>query len=311
MDIRLKKLDLPSVETIETMDKGDLLPLAEQCIDRIKVYESLLFKARREKYDPSSERSDRPKDKDPKPKSPRGPTAKKPSDRYPDAKVEVVDVNFLAPPPCPACGETMQDSGMAETTEYLDVRPKEFIVIEQRRHKHRCCKCHSAIVTAPAPPRITPRGSYSDEMIVDITMSKFCELIPMDRYSRISGFNGLPNLPPHSLIKASFQLGKFMEGVYGCIKSEVLESPVMRADETPHRMLEGDEKKRWFLWGFSNEHSCFFECHDTRSGDVSADILNLSECSVLLSDAYSGYAKSIRLANELRAANCQPLISRP
>lgn len=99
MSIRLKKLDLPSFETIKAMDKGDLLPLAKQCIDRIKVYESLLFKARREKYGPSSERSDRPKDKDPKPKSPREPTAKKPSDRYPDARVEVVDVNFPAPPP--------------------------------------------------------------------------------------------------------------------------------------------------------------------------------------------------------------------
>ena len=309
MALRLKKLDLPNVETIEAMDKSDLLPLAKECIDRIKVYEALLFKARREKYNPSSERSERPKDKDPKPKSPRGPTAKKPSDRYPDARIEVVDINFPDPPPCPACGEAMQDSGMAETTEYLDVRPKEFIVIEQRRHKHRCCKCHSAIVTAPAPPRITPGGSYSDEMIVDITVSKFAELTPIDRYSRIAGHNGLPNLPPHSLIKASFQLGNFMEGVYDCIKAEVLKSPVMSADETPHRMLEGDEKKRWFLWGFSNAESCFFECHDTRSGDVSTDILNLSECLVLVSDAYCGYGKSIRLANELRVANCRPFIS--
>ena len=63
------------------------------------------------------------------------------------------------------------------------------------------------------------------------------------------------------------------------------------------------------MWGFANEHSCFFECDNPRSGDVSADIRNLSECSILLSDAYSGYAKSIRLAKELRAANCQPLIN--
>lgn len=83
----------------------------------------------------------------------------------------------------------------------------------------------------------------------------------------------------------------------------------MSADETPHRMLEGDEKKRWFLWGFSNAESCFFECHDTRSGDVSTDILNSSECLVLVSDAYCGYGKSIRLANELRVANCRPFIS--
>lgn len=94
------------------------------------------------------------------------------------------------------------------------VSAKEFIVIEQRRHEHRFCKCHSAIVTVPAPPMITLGSSYSDEMIVDITISKFGELIPIERYSRIAGHNGLPNLPTDSLIKASFQLGNFMEGVY-------------------------------------------------------------------------------------------------
>ena len=65
-------------------------------------------------------------------------------------------------------------------------------------------------------------------------------------------------------------------------------------------MLEGDEKKRWFLWLFNSKLACFFECHNTRSGDVSTEILKQSLCLYLLTDVYSGYKKSTREANQIR-----------
>lgn len=306
MGLKLEKLTLPTIAAIEAMAPGELVSLTKQWRERIEVYEGLLFKARRRLYGQRSERSESGGEK--KPPTPRGETTKKPSERYPEARVEVDEINFSSAPACPLCGEALEDSGMTEDSEYLDVRPKEFIVVEQRRHKHRCGKCHGAIVTAPMPARITPGGSYSDEMIVDATLSKFCDLVPMDRYTKIAGRGGLDGLPPHSLIKASFRLATFMMGVYDLIKSEVLRDEVLRADETPHRMLEGDEKKRWYLWGFSSEIACFFECHDTRSGDVSTEVLNSSLCLILLTDVYAGYLKAIRLANELRAREGRPLI---
>lgn len=306
MGIKLEKLKLPSVDAIETMPPGELRTLTKEWRERIEVYESLLFKARRRLYGRKSERSESPDEK--KPKATRRDTTKQPSERYPEARVEVEDIDLPVPVSCPACGEAMQDSGMTEKSEFLDVRSKEFIVVEQRRHKHRCGKCHGAIVTAPLPARITPGGSYSDELIVDATLSKYCDLIPMDRYAKMAGRSGLQDLPPHSLIKASFRLADFMGPIHELIKREVLAEPVLRADETPHRMLEGDEKKRWFLWGFSTEFACHFECHDTRSGDVSTEILNASMCHILLTDVYAGYSKSIRVSNEIRLKEGRSLI---
>jgi hypothetical protein len=96
--------------------------------------------------------------------------------------------------------------------------------------------------------------------------------------------------------------------IYELIKQEVLADAVLRADETPHRMLEGDDRKRWYLWGFSTETACFFECHPSRSGDVSTAVLNRSNCLVLLSDVYSGYGKSLRLTNKLRLEEERPTI---
>ena len=51
-------------------------------------------------------------------------------------------------PQCPCCGEPMEDSGMSED---------------------------GSLVTAPA--RVMPGGSYSDEVIVDATVSKYCDLM--------------------------------------------------------------------------------------------------------------------------------------
>lgn len=300
MGLKLEKLNLPPVSVIEVMAPGELVTMTKQWRERIEVYESLLFKARRLAYGRKSERSNSPDEKKKNTPTPRQETTKQLSERYPDATVEVNEINFTTPQPCQACGEAMQDSGMAETSEYLDVRPKDFIIVEQRRHKHRCGKCHSSIVTAPLPPRVVPGGTYSDEMIVDVTQSKYCDLIPMDRYTKMAGRDGLQGLPPHSLIQASFRLAEFMVPIYDLIKLEVLAALVLRADETPHRMLEGDERKRWYLWGFSNETACFFECHDTRSGDVSTAVLLASKCLVLVSDVYAGYVKSLRLANKQR-----------
>jgi hypothetical protein len=57
-----------------------------------------------------------------------------------------------------------------------------------------------------------------------------------------------------------------------------MNSKVLHADEAPHRMLEGDEKSNWCLWGFPTNSASYFEPHDTRSGSVAADIIKESLC---------------------------------
>ena len=122
----------------------------------------------------------------------------------------------------------------------------------------------------------------------------------MERYAQIANRQGFPGIPPHSLIGATFKLAEFLKPAYELIKKETLDTQVLLADETPHKMLEGDEKTNWFLWGFSNAKACFYECHDTRSGDVASAVLKESNCAVLLTDVYAGYKKAVRETNEKR-----------
>jgi len=143
-----------------------------------------------------------------------------------------------------------------------------------------------------------------------VERSKYCDLIPIERYAAIAGREGLKDLPAHSLIEQTHHLADFVEGAYDKVGKEVLLEKVLQADETPHRMLEGDEKKSWFLWGFSTQQSSYFECHDTRSGDVCSELLKKAEACFLVSDVFSGYAKAVREVNKFRKElNLSPILN--
>lgn len=286
---------------------------AEELKQRILCVDGQYIELKNKLYGKSSEREPgAPADqqKDEKDKKPR--TSKTrvllPSQRYPDAELIERHVTLKDLPSCDCCGTEMEDSGMTEDSEFLTVVPAQYIVVRQLRHKYRCGKCHGDLKTAPAPPRITPGSSYSDEMAIDVGLSKYCDLIPVERYAAMAERAGTPDLPPQSLIELTHQLADFVSEAYTGLKNEILEAKVLHADETPHRMLEGDEKDRWYLWGFSTPETSYFECRDTRSGTVSSDLLKNSKCEFLVSDVYSGYGSSVRAINEARRAAQLPLV---
>ena len=275
--------------------------------DQLRLLMQEQLESQREaEYGVSSERYKKPK-KPEGPKEPAKPRIKKPSERYPDIPVREERIVQNPAPSCPCCGKGMSDSGMTEDTEQLTVIPKKYEILKQMRVKYRC-SCQGAVMTAPAPPRIIPGSSYSDEMILDVVLSKYCDLIPIERYAAMAARGGLKDLPPHSLIELTHGAADFFSPAYLRIKKGVLAHRVLNADETPHRMLEGSDKKHWYLWGFSTPEHCFLECHDTRSGDVASDVLLKSRCEVLVTDVYSGYGKAIRQTNEQRRVVGRPLI---
>lgn len=270
------------------------------------VMKEQLDQLRADQYGASSERYKKPADKS-RGKVPPKSRVKKPSERYPHLPVREEVITQAPAPGCPCCGKLMSDSGMTEDSEQLTVIPKKYEILRQKRVKYRC-SCQGAIVTAAAPARILPGSTYSDEMILDVALSKYCDLIPIERYAAMAERGGLQDLPPHSLIELTHGLADFVSPAYVRIRGGVLSSRVLHADETPHKMLEGSKKSSWYLWGFSTPEHTFFECRDTRSGDVASGVLAKSRCEVLVTDVYSGYGKAVRVANERRGKQGRRLI---
>ena len=222
-----------------------------------------------------------------------------PSDRYPDLDIIEKEITFDELPSCPCCQSQMSDSGMTEDSEYLTVIPKRYFVVRQKRHKYRCGKCQGSIVTAPAIPRIKEGGSYSDEMSIDVAIAKYLELMPIERYASSAKRDGV-DLAQNSLIALTHSFADFVSPVYEDIKEDVFNSEIVHADETPHRILEGDKTSSWYLWGFNNGRSSYFDARDTRSGSVASEYLRESSCCYLVSDVFSGYKKALTEANTKR-----------
>ena len=257
-------------------------------------------------YGASSERYKKPETMKPQKIDPL-PRPKKPSERYPNIPVREEKIVFTEIPNCDSCGKVMTDSGMVEESEQLNVIPKKFEIIKFLRAKYRC-SCQACVKTAPLPARIIAGSSYSDEMIIDVVCTKYCDLIPIDRYVQMAARGGLMGLPPQSLIELTHHFSNYLTPVYELIKKDIQKSRVLHADETPHKMLEGSETKSWYLWGFTNLKNCYLECHDTRSGDVAFEMLKNSKCEVIVSDVFGGYNKAMTAVNLLRSESNQELI---
>jgi transposase len=316
--MKMTKLDIENVlipltqEDLKSLSRSDLekLFLGEQEL-RIQAFkkweerycvEGRYIILKRRFYLPSSEKSPPSKKIKNNKKAPNGVSGKKkllPSERYPQAEIIDKDVVLETPLVCELCQVELKDTGLRDVSEMLTVIPKKFI-IERHHHPKLKCDCCQSMVTVPRVPRIKPGSTYSDEMIIDVAMSKYCDLLPMERYAAMAGREGFMGLPPQSLIELTHYLAFFVGPLVEKIKKEIFADQVLRADETPHRMMEQMEKKQWYLWGFSTLRGAYFECHPSRSGDVAADILKQSQCRYLVTDDYSGYGKAIRLANELR-----------
>lgn len=243
------------------------------------------------------------------PSGTRGTHVQLPSERYPNIPLIESEIELDEVPECKCCCGKMEDSGMWETSESLTVIPKKYQIIKLKRKKYRCRHCHGDIKVTPAPARILPGSSYSDEMILDVSLSKYCDLIPIDRYAAMASRESLVDLPPNSLINLTHQLAFYVLGAYLRSKQEVKASTITKADETPQRMLEGNGgKKSWYLWGFSTATSCYFDIRDTRSGDVASEFLKDSNCLYLMTDRFSGYQKAITDSNEYRREHQLPEI---
>lgn len=318
--IPCEKFDLLTREDAITLVKG-YQDVIRQLQEQIKKQNEKLCKSeqtqflineqiiniKNQLFGKSSEKSDKKSPSNKEKKEPRK-RVLLPSERYPHLDIIEKKVELDKLPTCPCCSQGMKDSGLTEDSEYLTVIPRRYFVVLQKRVKYRCSSCQEGLVTTPAIPRIKMGTSFSDEMVVDVALSKYCDLIPVERYVDMAARGGVTGLPANSLIQGTHNLADFLLPVYKKIKDEVMSSKVLHADETPHRMLEGDKKSHWYLWGFSSDKASYFETHDTRSGSVASDIIKDSCCEYLMSDIFSGYKKAVTDSNIYRRENNLPLI---
>jgi transposase len=231
-----------------------------------------------------------------------------PSEQFPNARIQEETLSDPEPPTCSECEQAMTDSGLRESAERIEYQPAEIYILRTHRVRYHCKCCQSAPQTARLPERMAPGSSLGDSLIIQAIISKFYDLIPTTRFAKILARGNAA--VAHNLLLKALSVGAFvLTAVYRTIGQGIVASRVAHADETVHRQLEENGGKwRWYLWGFSNRTSIYFEIHDTRAGDVSIKFLEESQVVFLVSDAYSGYSRTIREVNEKRQSKGLPLL---
>jgi transposase len=144
---------------------------------------------------------------------------------------------------CPVCGGDLREmSGQTEDSEEITVVERRFILVKQRRRKYRC-QCNASVVTAPGPDKLTPGGRYTPAFAVEVASSKYLDHLPLERQVKIMGREGLM-VESQTLWDQLNVLAHHLQPTYEALGESVLSSPVVFADETWWRLMDGKAPKR-------------------------------------------------------------------
>ena len=196
-----------------------------------------------------------------------------------------------------ACGCTLQRIG-EDVAEKLDYQPGVFTVERHVRGKWVCTKCET-LVQAPVAPHIIDKGIPTAGLLSQVLVGKYLDHLPLYRQEAIFGRAGLA-IPRSTLASWVGQCGVQLQPLVGALKREMLQSPVLHADETPVAMLKPGNGKthRAYMWSYCTPSSnltkaVVFEFSETRSGANVREFLRLDTPSAwkgtLVTDGFSGY----------------------
>ena len=257
-----------------------------------------LFAAKSEKK-PSKDRSNRLDD--PKaantPPRPRGHQPNTPGPRRRDySHLPVVEEEVELPSDetaCPKCGKLAAETGETEDSEVIEVEVHAHRrKIRRKRYRPTCdCPDTPKALTAPAPPKLIPKGRYGVSVWAYLLLAKFASHRALGNALEALSHYGL-DLPQGTITDGLKRITPLLEPVYEAILARNAESFYRQADETRWSVFVEQEGKigyRWWLWGFLGEDTTAFRLEPTRSHDVPEGHYAKKAKGILMVDRYSAY----------------------
>jgi transposase len=283
--------------------QGDTGSLVQRELEFLK---ELLAQRERALFGASSERRPRPPvAAEPAPPAPRrghGPTAQPTL-----PQVEVVHALAVPDQTCPQCGGTLREMpGQTEDAEEITVVERRFVVVTHRRQKSRC-RCNGCVETAPGPVRLTARPDvrgrrYAPEFAVEVAIGKYLDHLPLERQARVMAREGL-TIESQTLWDQIEALATVLQPTYEALRRHVLAAPVVGADETWWRLLNGPENKRWWAWSLTGEDAVTYMILDSRSQDAARQVLD-GYRGIVVADGYGAYDALARAGPSFTLAHC-------
>ena len=216
------------------------------------------------------------------------------------------------PKTCEVCGAPTEVIGQEKIREELVYEPAKLYVREYVAEVRKCTECGKdesrdadlpdiepcVIMKGEAPEAMIPHSFCSPELLAHIAYEKYANAVPLYRQEKDFKAKGAilsRTTMANWIIWASEQ---WIRPIFAAMKTDLLQSPVIHADETvvqvlnePGRKAKTDSRMWVYCNGKLNDKSVIlFEYTPTRNGDNAARFLG-SYNGYLVCDGYDGYNK--------------------
>jgi transposase len=197
---------------------------------------------------------------------------------------------------CGKCGGNTKIIGY-DVSEVLDRKPVEFFVTRIMREKRACARCiEQGVATAPTPVRIAPKSIFSDETIISLLISKYCDASPLYRQRAILLRDLGIDVALSTINDAVLRVGELLIPIVEVMKRDLLAGNYIQADET-YVGVQTDEKKgrnhTGYFWQYSAPgKGVVFDFEMTRGKDV-PKVFFKDYGGILHTDGYAAYEKDI------------------
>jgi transposase len=185
-----------------------------------------------------------------------------------------------------------------DVAEKLDYQPGVFTVERHVRGKWACAQCEKLVQVAVAP-HVIDKGLATTGLLAQVLVAKYADHLPLYRQEGIFARAGLA-IPRSTLAQWVGSCGVQLQPLVDAMRAELLEQPVLHADETPVAMLDPGARKthRAYLWTYcstklQSTRVVVFDFSEGRAGKYAAQFLG--HCGedgwrgTLVCDDYSGY----------------------
>jgi len=199
---------------------------------------------------------------------------------------------------CSVCGRPFEPVGGSEDSEQVEVAVRAYRRRLRRRRYRPTCQCPHlpAVVAAPPPPKLIPKGRYGLSVWVTVLLDKYEFYRPLGRLVADLRTQGLA-LSPGTVTDGLRRLAPLFEPLVDGLVARNLAETQWHADETPWRVFEPTEGKvgpGWWLWVFRSPSAVVFVLDPTRSAQVPEAHFGVGVAGILIVDRYAAY-KALRV----------------
>jgi transposase len=200
---------------------------------------------------------------------------------------------------CPTCGRPLTACG-AEESEQIEIETVIYRRIIRRRRYQRTCSCPGPrTATAPAVPKLIPKGRLGVSMWVEILLDKYASQRPTERLLRSWRLLGL-DLSAGTVTNGLHRLEPLFSGLYEALIVRSRLSAFHQADETRWLVFVAKEGKighGWWLWVVGSSEVAVYILDPSRSHEVPEAHFPKNARGVLLVDRYSAYKAMAQVKN--------------